>query len=131
MKIKTTKFTFIFRLLWFVTIISIMFINTENRIMVYSVIAALLILTAITVIRSLESRNQWRRMIEDGEVEVKDKISLTNKPLFNLNDFFGLETKNPSMFLTTNKLESKEIASCVQTHSNNVKYIDKPELTEM
>ena len=52
-----------------------MFINTENRIMVYSVIAALLILTAITVIRSLESRNQWRRMIEDGEVEVKDKIS--------------------------------------------------------
>ena len=75
MKIKTTKFTFIFRLLWFVTIISIMFINTENRIMVYSVIAALLILTAITVIRSLESRNQWRRMIEDGEVEVKDKIS--------------------------------------------------------
>ena len=48
-----------------------MFINTENTIMVYSVIAALLILTAITVIRSLESRNQWRRMIKDGEVEVK------------------------------------------------------------
>ena len=39
MKIKTTKFTFFFRLSWFVTIISIMFINTENRIMVYSVIA--------------------------------------------------------------------------------------------
>ena len=75
MKIKTTKFTFFFRLSWFATIISIMFINTENRIMVYSVIAVLLILTSITVIRSLESRNQWRRMIEDGEVEVKDKIS--------------------------------------------------------
>lgn len=51
---------------------------------------------------------------------------MTNKPLFNLNDFFGLEIQNPSMFLTTNKLESKEIASCVQTHSNNVKYVDKP-----
>ena len=30
------------------------------------------------------------------------------------------------MFVTTHKLESKEIASCVQTHSNNVKYVDKP-----
>ena len=51
---------------------------------------------------------------------------MTNKPLFNLNDFFGLEIQNPSMFVTTNKLESEETASCVQTHSNNVKYIDKP-----
>ena len=51
---------------------------------------------------------------------------MTSKPLFNLNDFFGLEIQNPSMFVTTNKLESEETASCVQTHSNNVKYIDKP-----
>ena len=49
---------------------------------------------------------------------------MINKPLFNLNDFFGLEIQNPSMFVTTNKLESKN--SCIQTHSNNVKYIDKP-----
>ena len=75
MKIKTTKFTLFFRLLWFATIVSIMFINTENKIMVYSIIFMLFILTCMTVIRSLESRNQWRRMIEDGEVEVKDKIS--------------------------------------------------------
>tara|TARA_Y100000994_G_scaffold114225_1_gene93981 strand:+ start:756 stop:962 length:207 start_codon:yes stop_codon:yes gene_type:complete len=64
-----------FRLLWFLTIVSILFINTESKIMVYSVISMLLILTTITVIRALESRNQWRRMIEDGDVEVKDKIS--------------------------------------------------------
>ena len=70
-----TKFTMLFRLLWFLTIISILFINTESKIMVYSVISILLILTTITVIRALESRNQWRRMIEDGDVEVKDKIS--------------------------------------------------------
>tara|TARA_Y100001970_G_scaffold294159_1_gene447709 strand:- start:35621 stop:35842 length:222 start_codon:yes stop_codon:yes gene_type:complete len=70
-----TKFTMLFRLLWFLTIISILFINTESKIMVYSVILMLLILTSITVIRALESRNQWRRMIEDGDVEVKDKIS--------------------------------------------------------
>ena len=64
-----------FMLLYLGCTLSNVVINTENKIMVYSVIAALLILTAITVIRSLESRNQWRRMIEDGEVEVKDKIS--------------------------------------------------------
>ena len=75
MKIKMTKFTMFFRLLWFLTIVSILFINTESQIMVYSVISMLLILTSITVVRALESRNQWRRMIEDGDVEVKDKIS--------------------------------------------------------
>ena len=75
MKIKTTKFTIFFRSLWFLTIVLILFINTESKVMVYCVISMLLILTTITVIRALESRNQWRRMIEDGDVEVKDKIS--------------------------------------------------------
>ena len=64
-----------FRISWLITIISILFIDTSNNIMVYSIICILLILTCITVIRALESRNQWRRMIEDGDVEVKDKIS--------------------------------------------------------
>ena len=70
-----TKFTIFFRVSWFITIISILFIDTDNNIMVYSIISVLLILTCITVMRALESRNQWRRMIEDGDVEVKDKIS--------------------------------------------------------
>ena len=51
---------------------------------------------------------------------------MTNKHLFNLNDFFGLEIQSPSMFITTSKFKSKKIASCIQTHSNNVKYINKP-----
>ena len=71
-----TKFTIFFRVSWFITIISILFIDTDNSIMVYSIISVLLILTCITVMRALESRNQWRRMIEDGDVEVKDKISI-------------------------------------------------------
>ena len=41
----------------------------------YIIIFILLFLTAITIIRALESRNQWRRMIDDGEVEVKEKMS--------------------------------------------------------
>ena len=72
---KMTPFTIFFRISWLITIISILFIDTNNSIMVYSIICILLILTCITVIRALESRNQWRRMIEDGDVEVKDKIS--------------------------------------------------------
>jgi len=41
----------------------------------YIIIFILLFLTVITIIRALESRNQWRRMIDDGEVEVKEKMS--------------------------------------------------------
>jgi len=70
-----TIFTIFFRISWLITIILILFIDRNNAIMVYSIISALLILSIITVIRALESRNQWRRMIEDGDVEIKDKIS--------------------------------------------------------
>ena len=69
------KFTLFFRFLWFLTIISILFIDRDNPFMVYTFIIVLLILTMITVIRALESRNQWRRMIKEGDVEIKDKIS--------------------------------------------------------
>ena len=70
-----TKFTIFFRFLWFAIIISILFIDRDKPFMTYSLIAMLLILTVITVIRALESRNQWRRMIKKGDVEIKDKIS--------------------------------------------------------
>ena len=42
--------------------------------MVMFTIALLLILTFLTVLRSIDSRNQWRNIIEDGDVEIKDKI---------------------------------------------------------
>ena len=70
-----TKFTVFFRFLWFATIISILFIDRNKPIMMYTLIFILLFLTVITVIRALESRNQWRRMIDEGDVEIKDKIS--------------------------------------------------------
>mgnify|MGYP001459385276 CR=1 FL=1 len=70
-----TKFTVFFRFLWFVTIISILFIDRDKPVMMYTLIFMLLFLTVITVIRALESRNQWRRMIDEGDVEIKDKIS--------------------------------------------------------
>ena len=51
--------------------------NVDNTTLVttYIIIFILLFLTMITTIRALESRNQWRRMIDDGEVEVKEKMS--------------------------------------------------------
>ncbi|MBI45334.1 MAG: hypothetical protein CMG66_04120 [Candidatus Marinimicrobia bacterium] len=70
-----TKFTVFFRFLWFATIVSILFIDRNKPIMIYTLIFILLILTVITVIRAIESRNQWRRMIDEGDVEIKDKIS--------------------------------------------------------
>ena len=70
-----TKFTIFFRFLWFTTIISILFIDRDKLLIVYTLIILLIVLTTITVIRALESRNQWRRMIKEGDVEIKDKIS--------------------------------------------------------
>ena len=42
--------------------------------MVVPTILLLLIISFITIIRSLNSRNEWRKMINDGDVEVKDEI---------------------------------------------------------
>ena len=70
-----TKFTIFFRIIWLVLILSIFFIDRENLIMVSIFLILLFILTGITVVRVIESRNEWRRMIDDGDVEIKDKIS--------------------------------------------------------
>ena len=35
----------------------------------------LIIISFVTIVRSLNSRNEWRKMINDGDVEVKDKIN--------------------------------------------------------
>ena len=50
-------------------------VNNSNSIYTIVIIFILILLTIITVIRAIESRNEWRRMIEDGDVELKDKIS--------------------------------------------------------
>ena len=70
-----TKFTIFFRLVWLITLLSFTFIDRNNKILVFLMIFLLLILTIITIIRILISRNEWRKMIEDGDVEIKNKIS--------------------------------------------------------
>ena len=42
--------------------------------MVFFALFFLFILTIITVIRIIESRNEWRELIDEGEVEVKGSL---------------------------------------------------------
>tara|TARA_B100000586_G_scaffold101198_1_gene72393 strand:- start:214 stop:444 length:231 start_codon:yes stop_codon:yes gene_type:complete len=62
------------KLLWIVTFFLIITIDRDNRLMVLSTILLLIIISTITIIRSINSRNEWRQIIDDGDVEIKDKI---------------------------------------------------------
>tara|TARA_B100001996_G_scaffold66534_1_gene48250 strand:+ start:1722 stop:1949 length:228 start_codon:yes stop_codon:yes gene_type:complete len=67
--------SYIIKLTWFIVFLLIVFIDRGNSIQKFSTIAILLFISIITVIRSLNSRNEWREIIEDGDVEIKEKIS--------------------------------------------------------
>ena len=64
----------IIKILWLIVFCFIIFIDRNNDIMVILTISLLLIMSFITIIRSLISRNEWREIIEEGDVEIKDKI---------------------------------------------------------
>ena len=68
-------FNYIFKIIWIATFFLIIFLDRNNFYMVVSTIFILLFITIVTVVRSLNSRNEWREIIEDGDVEIKDKIS--------------------------------------------------------
>ena len=42
--------------------------------MVIGTIFILLAVTILTVVRAIVSRNEWRKLIEDGDVEIQEKI---------------------------------------------------------
>ena len=62
------------KFMWLFIFILIIFIDRSNQFMVIVTIFLLLALTLITIIRSLISRNEWRKLIKDGDVEIKEKI---------------------------------------------------------
>ena len=68
-------FNIFFKILWFINFLLLVFLDRNNFYMVTITILLLLIVASITVVRSLNSRNEWRKMIKDGDVEIKDKIS--------------------------------------------------------
>ena len=63
------------KLIWLITFVLIVMLDRNNQIMSMLTISLLFLISFITIIRSINSRNEWREMIENGEVEVKDKIS--------------------------------------------------------
>ena len=67
--------SYLIKLLWSATFLLIIFIDRNSGTMIFITISLLLFMSIITVIRSINSRNEWRQMIDDGEVEIKEKIS--------------------------------------------------------
>jgi len=72
--IMNNFFNYFIKLLWLFIFILIIFLDRDNNIMVMMTIIILIITTIITVLRSIVSRNEWRKLIEDGDVEIKEKI---------------------------------------------------------
>ena len=67
-------FNYIFKFIWILTFILLVFMDRDNIFIVSLTISLLIIISFITIVRSLNSRNEWRKIIEDGDVEIKDKI---------------------------------------------------------
>ena len=66
-------FTKFYRLSWLILFLLLIFLDRQNSYLVIVTILLLLILSAIAVLRSLESRNEWRKFLdEDGEILDKD-----------------------------------------------------------
>ena len=62
-------FTKFYRLLWILLLILIVFLDRNNFYWVISTILLLVILASLAVLRALESRNQWRKYIQDENLD--------------------------------------------------------------
>ena len=62
-------FTKIYRLSWLLMVILIVFFDRNNTYQSWFSIALLLVLSLISVLRFLESRNEWRRIIEEESLD--------------------------------------------------------------
>ena len=62
-------FTKIYRAAWLVLIILIIFLDRNNLYWVIGTIILLLLLSCIAVLRFLDSRNEWRKIIEEESLE--------------------------------------------------------------
>ena len=65
--------TRIYRLSWLVLIVLLIFLDRQNHYWVITTLLLLLILSAIAVLRSIESRNEWRKFIKEESLD-EDKF---------------------------------------------------------
>jgi multisubunit Na+/H+ antiporter MnhF subunit len=64
-----TLFTKIYRMLWFFMIFLIIFFDRNNSVQSWITILFLLFLTTISVLRFIESRNEWRKIINEESLD--------------------------------------------------------------
>ena len=64
-----TLFTKFYRVAWLVLIVLLIFLDRNNPYWVGGSIFLLLILAAIAVLRALESRKEWREIIEEENLD--------------------------------------------------------------
>jgi len=62
-------FTKIYRTSWVVLIILIVFLDRNNLYWVVGTITLLLLLSGIAVLRFLDSRNEWRKIIQEESLD--------------------------------------------------------------
>ena len=64
-----TIFTKIYRMAWVVLIVLIIFLDRNNQYWVVGTIILLLLLSGIAVLRFLDSRNEWRKIIKEESLD--------------------------------------------------------------
>ena len=67
-------FTKIYRFSWLIFLILLFFLDRNNPYWVFTTILLLIMLSGIAILRSLESRKEWRKYLEDKTFTVR-KIS--------------------------------------------------------
>jgi hypothetical protein len=68
-------FTRLFRLLWLLFFILLIFLDRDIFAVKMGLIAFVLILTAITILRALESKKEWGEIVNDLDEDEKELFS--------------------------------------------------------
>ena len=68
-------FTRLFRLLWLLFFILLIFLDREIFAVKMGLIAFVLILTVITILRALESKKEWGEIVNDLDEDEKELFS--------------------------------------------------------
>ena len=62
-------FNGIYKLLWLLLVLLLIFFNRDSTIWITSTLILLFILSTLAVMRTIESRNQWRKYIKEENLD--------------------------------------------------------------
>ena len=62
-------FTKIYRFSWLIILILLIFLDRNNPYWVFATILLLIVLSGIAILRSLESRKEWREYLEEESLD--------------------------------------------------------------